>query len=688
MEDKNYKKGVAHEFGLDVPRDYKKALEYYKLATEETPHARRKIKYSNFSIVETIILLVILITGIIVDSLMTFPWVGLFIIGMGFTIVSIFYLKKYWILNGYAYILNISIFFIGLGLITPYSVIKPYLNGITWIPVVLLFSVSLFFAFSTLILFFIDKNKIYLAASIISFLLLIGTIVSFNIDTPDKLYSFVKVEDGIEITGYRQNATKIKIPNKINGYDVVSIANEAFAERQFEEVILNSNLKRIGANAFKNNRVLTSIEIPDGVTLYYGVFAGNHSLVDVKLPSDLEVIPISLFEGCISLETIDIPNSVTTIYHKAFRQTKLKNIDIPNSVQIIGNNVFTETQIKELNLPEELIYLGTLSGMSYLETFNFPKNMTEIPARFLESNKTIKHLEIPERITHIGEYAFTNTNIETLIIPNTTTFDEGLFFQSKQLKAFTIPSSMTSIPKNTFAFSGLETIHIPSTINYIGINAFGYARNLHTVTFEEGVKSIESGAFMFTESLREITIPESVITLGSEMFKGASKLERVTVPSHTIAIPDRFLEDAYSMKYFNFANSIKTIGASSFKNNAFTSVTLPESLQVIDDYAFFGNKQLQNITFNNNLRVIKTHSFGSNTSLKVLDFPISLISIDDYSFNGCSNIETIYLKQNVEIVGYWAFKTNKTMTVYIICNPYHSNWSLYWNPYGATVIIQ
>lgn len=76
-------------------------------------------------------------------------------------------------------------------------------------------------------------------------MLLIGTIVSFNIDTPDKLYSFVKVEDGIEITGYRQNATKIKIPNKINGYDVVSIANEAFAERQFEEVILNSNLKII-----------------------------------------------------------------------------------------------------------------------------------------------------------------------------------------------------------------------------------------------------------------------------------------------------------------------------------------------------------------------------------------------------------------------------------------------------------
>lgn len=94
MEDKNYKKGVAHEFGLDVPRDYKKALEYYKLATEETPHARRKIKYSNFSIVETIILLVILITGIIVDSLMTFPWVGLFIIGIGFTIVSMFYLKN------------------------------------------------------------------------------------------------------------------------------------------------------------------------------------------------------------------------------------------------------------------------------------------------------------------------------------------------------------------------------------------------------------------------------------------------------------------------------------------------------------------------------------------------------------------------------------------------------------------
>ena len=37
--------------------------------------------------------------------------------------------------------------------------------------------------------------------------------------------------------------------------------------------------------------------------------------------------------------------------------------------------------------------------------------MTEIPARFLESNKTIKHLEIPERITHIE-----NMHLQILIL--------------------------------------------------------------------------------------------------------------------------------------------------------------------------------------------------------------------------------------------------------------------------------
>ena len=93
--------------------------------------------------------------GIIIDLKITFPWVGLFLIGISFTGITLFYMKKYWILTGYANILNTVILFLALVVILPYSVIKPYLNGITWIPVVLLFSAAIFIFLSALVLFFL-----------------------------------------------------------------------------------------------------------------------------------------------------------------------------------------------------------------------------------------------------------------------------------------------------------------------------------------------------------------------------------------------------------------------------------------------------------------------------------------------------------------------------------------------------
>ena len=44
---------------------------------------------------------------------------------------------------------------------------------------------------------------------------------------------------------------KLKIPNKISGYDVVGIDDNAFSEWQFEEVILNNKLKYLGSYALK-----------------------------------------------------------------------------------------------------------------------------------------------------------------------------------------------------------------------------------------------------------------------------------------------------------------------------------------------------------------------------------------------------------------------------------------------------
>lgn len=84
-------------------------------------------------------------------------------------------------------------------------------------------------------------------------------------------------------------------------------------------VIIDSNVKGIGANTFRNCAFLKSIVIPEGVT-YIGPEA---------------------FSGCTALSSAIIPESVTEIYYQAFsRCTALSSIIIPESVTSIGENAF------------------------------------------------------------------------------------------------------------------------------------------------------------------------------------------------------------------------------------------------------------------------------------------------------------------------------------------------------------
>jgi len=46
------------------------------------------------------------------------------------------------------------------------------------------------------------------------------------------------------------------------------------------------------------------------------------------------------FQGCTSLASVIIPNSVISIGARAFAATNLANITIPDSVTIIGNQAF------------------------------------------------------------------------------------------------------------------------------------------------------------------------------------------------------------------------------------------------------------------------------------------------------------------------------------------------------------
>ena len=78
--------------------------------------------------------------------------------------------------------------------------------------------------------------------------------------------------------------------------------------------ILSPDNVKIGERAFENCVSLKSVELPETLTeLYGGVFNSCKSIQRIHLPQKLTILGESAFSDCVGLEEIAIPEAVTKI---------------------------------------------------------------------------------------------------------------------------------------------------------------------------------------------------------------------------------------------------------------------------------------------------------------------------------------------------------------------------------------
>ncbi|MCM1505775.1 MAG: leucine-rich repeat protein [Ruminococcus flavefaciens] len=136
---------------------------------------------------------------------------------------------------------------------------------------------------------------------------------------------------------------EIKIPSSLGGYMVKSIGDKAF----FGKIMLTSidipeGITYIGENAFSGCLSLESIKLPETLTyLGNGCFTSCTALENVLLNDSLSSVPDNCFNACTSLNSINIPESVVFIGMDAFFGcSDISGIFIPPTVEIIGENAF------------------------------------------------------------------------------------------------------------------------------------------------------------------------------------------------------------------------------------------------------------------------------------------------------------------------------------------------------------
>ena len=182
-------------------------------------------------------------------------------------------------------------------------------------------------------------------------------------------FSFTISDGEVTITGYTGSATEITIPSKIGENPVTTIGNKAFEYTNITNVIITNGVKTIGEQAFDSCTSLESINIPDSVTsIKRTCFFECSSLKDVAFGtnSQLTTIGQGSFQSCTSLETIDIPDSVTSINSGAFTKcSKLNNVTFGNNSQLIniGNSAFSCcTGLTSIDVP---------NGVTNIDSFAF-----------------------------------------------------------------------------------------------------------------------------------------------------------------------------------------------------------------------------------------------------------------------------------------------------------------------------
>ena len=91
------------------------------------------------------------------------------------------------------------------------------------------------------------------------------------------------------------------------------------ATNPIEKVKIEAGVTSVGAYAFRNCAVLTSVTLPAGVqTIGEAAFNDCAALTSVTLPEGLTTIGKYAFSGCSALTSVTLPGSVTAIGEQAF----------------------------------------------------------------------------------------------------------------------------------------------------------------------------------------------------------------------------------------------------------------------------------------------------------------------------------------------------------------------------------
>lgn len=390
------------------------------------------------------------------------------------------------------------------------------------------------------------------------------------------------------------------------------------------------------------------------------------------------------FSGCPNLNSVIIPNSVTSIGDYAFFNSGLKSITMPNSVYDVGKRILNSTPWLT-GQPDGLVYVGQVALTYKGDIIANPvlkEGTIGIASEAFLNKRSMGRITIPKTLKHIGESAFqgcadlTGIQISDLSAwcqisysGNPIIKDHDIYVDGRAITNLAIPENCFKV--GDYAFyncNNIKSVQFHNNIKSIGDYTFFGCISLTTLDIPIGVSSIGNSAFSHCKKLTNLNIPNGLTILGERAFENCESLKEIILSDLIETIGFRTFYGCASLRNIKLGSNIKSIGQASFTDcRSLTSIKIPKSVNTIRTSCFNGCWGLKAVYIEDLTTWCKTqvdsnpldyahHLFLNKTEITHLVIPTEVDSIKNNVFSGCDALVSVELHDRLKYIGYNSFQ--------------------------------
>lgn len=224
-------------------------------------------------------------------------------------------------------------------------------------------------------------------------------------------------------------------------------------------------------------------------------------------------------------------------------------------------------------------------------------------------------------------------------------------------------------------YSGEESnVTVPDKIDNkvvkcVGYGAFAENENIVGVTIPAQVTDLQYGVFASCANLETVTFKagSKLQKIAARAFENCSKLQSISLPDSVQTIEENGFAYCKNLGAVDLGNGLKEIDNYAFYYSGVTRVHIPDSTTVIGTCAFYGCTSLNEVTLGSGLKGIERSVFSNCSNLKQIEIPDNITYISDQAFMS-AGLTSVEIPDSVTSIGSLAFYGCQSLKKAIIGN--------------------